>query len=357
MKISTSGPFIAFSRRSASPPPSSSTSPIASTLRASKSKEVKLRPLHPNLGIELEYRKKLLRLVREMGTSVSYWLKSAYRNNPPVMAMDDAPGNNRYSTKPNLRGPDARMAEGGRWRAYVDGIVLRRSDGAIRTWKTREAAAAVAEIAMRHSPAVEMSKAVREMSDRWTAKIDAAAPELAKYFSKSVAQRTDKALASILRKGGFSVRLQMSPAMRDIVQATTSENVGLIRSIGSQYFTEIEGLVMRSVSAGRDLGFLAKELEARYGVTKRRAALIARDQNNKATGLMHRARQKELGITQAKWRHSGGGKRKRPTHVANNGKLYDVAKGWYDPHEKRWIFPGELINCKCVSISVIKGFS
>ncbi len=72
---------------------------------------------------------------------------------------------------------------------------------------------------------------------------------------------------------------------------------------------------------------------------------------------MHRVRQVELGITQAKWRHSMGGKKPRPTHLANNGKLYDVARGWYDPAVKKHIFPGELINCRCVSISVIKGFS
>jgi SPP1 gp7 family putative phage head morphogenesis protein len=328
----------------------------ATEVLPSRGKEIKLRPLHPNLGIQVEYRARLLRLIEEMNDSTVYWLKSAYRNNPPAMAMDDAPAD-RYSPKPSLSGPDARLTENGTWRAYVDGIVLRRSDGAVRTWKTREAALDVAKIAMRHSPAVVMSKAVRQMADRWTANIDAAAPKLANYFAKAVSQRTDKSMRSILRQGGFSVKFQMTPAMRDVVEATTAENVGLIRSIASEYFSDIEGLVMRSVSAGRDLGTLAKELEARYPITKRRAALIARDQNNKASANMHRVRQVELGITQAKWRHSGGGKVPRPTHLANNGKLFDVKKGWFDPHEKKWIWPGTLINCRCVSISVIKGFS
>ena len=38
---------------------------------------------------------------------------------------------------------------------------------------------------------------------------------------------------------------------------------------------------------------------------------------------MNRARQDELGIEKARWRHSGGGKHPRPTHVANDGKTYD----------------------------------
>jgi uncharacterized protein with gpF-like domain len=107
------------------------------------------------------------------------------------------------------------------------------------------------------------------------------------------------------------------------------------------------------------MGPLAKQLQAQYGVTKKRAALIARTQNNLATGAMDRARKLELGLTKSKWRHSHAGKEPRPTHLANDGKLYDHAKGWYDPDPKvrRYIFPGELINCKCSSITVVPGFS
>src|SRR5205085_12109859 len=101
----------------------------------------------------------------------------------------------------------------------------------------------------------------------------------------------------------------------------------------------------------------SKELRHRFGVTRRRAALIARDQNNKVSGALHRVRQLELGIEKAIWIHSGGGKHPRPTHVRNNGKQYDVAKGWYDPAEKKFVMPGELINCRCVSRPVIAGFS
>ena len=61
-----------------------------------------------------------------------------------------------------------------------------------------------------------------------------------------------------------------------------------------------------SVSAGRDLGTLAKQLEKRYGVTKRRAALISKDQNSKATSNMVRSSHVEHGITKATWRFWGG---------------------------------------------------
>ena len=114
---------------------------------------------------------------------------------------------------------------------------------------------------------------------------------------------------------------------------------------------------MRSVQTGWDLGQLTTDLQAQFGVTRRRAAFIARDQNNKATASMTRARQDEVGITQAIWGHSGGGKHPRPTHVAMNGKKYDVRKGMWDPAVKRWIFPSEEVNCRCFSRPVIQGFS
>ena len=47
----------------------------------------------------------------------------------------------------------------------------------------------------------------------------------------------------------------------------------------------------------------------------------------------------------------------RLAHVAMNGKKYDVAKGMWNPAVKRWIYPGEEINFRCFSRSVVSGFS
>jgi uncharacterized protein with gpF-like domain len=73
---------------------------------------------------------------------------------------------------------------------------------------------------------------------------------------------------------------------------------------------------MRSVQSGRDLVQLTKDMQEQFGVTHRRAAFIARDQNNNATAAMTRARQDELRLNEAIWVHSGAGKHPRPTHVA-----------------------------------------
>lgn len=260
---------------------------------------IELRPLHPNEGTAALYRAKLEKMIEEMDASVCYWIEARYKNNEPLVAMDD---------------------------------IL---------------------------PANILKRTLKELAKRWLKNFNDAAPLLAKYFALDVHARTDAALRSILRNGGWSVKFKMTRAMRDVLNATIEQNISLIKSIPEQYLKNVEGLVMRSVARGRDLGGLAKALEKNYGVTKRRAAFIARSQNNLASGSMNRARQMELGVKKAKWRHSRAGKEPRKTHLANNGKLYDVQKGWFDPDPKvkRHILPGELPNCRCVSISVIPGFS
>ena len=257
-----------------------------------------LRPVHPNAGIEAEYRKRLERLVAEMQNSVVYWLKASYRANPPEMAEDDTPS-----------------------------AALRRS--------------------------------IRKLQKQWLAQFDEAAPKLADWFSQATAKRSSEALRKILKDGGFTVEFKMTPAMRDIIGATVNQNVTLIKSIPEQYFTQVEGLVMRSVQQGRDLGFLTKELQARYGITRRRAANIALSQNNMATAAFNRARQVEVGIDEAVWVHSGGGHAPRPTHVkAGREKTrYKVAQGWFDPALQRHIQPGEEPGCRCIGRSVVKSFS
>jgi SPP1 gp7 family putative phage head morphogenesis protein len=253
-----------------------------------------LRPVHPNVGIAAEYRRRIDTLVDAMNESVIYWLRAAYRANEPEMAIDEL-------------------------------------------------------------PASALRQAVRDLARRWQRQFNEAAPKLAAWFAKAAHKRSGEALRKILKDGGFSVEFKMTRAMQDVMRATVNEQVSLIKSIPSQYFTQIEGMVMRSVTTGRDIGTLAKDIQKQYGVTKRRAALVARDQNNKATAVMTRVRQAELGITEAIWQHSGGGKEPRPTHVKNSGKRYKIAEGWLDPAEGRRVFPGELINCRCVSRSVIPG--
>lgn len=241
----------------------------------------------------MAYQRRLECMVDDLHASLVYWLRSAYRANTPEMAQDE-------------------------------------------------------------SPAMAMREAMRKLTRRWQRNFDRGADDLAQWFTNASADRSDKALAATLRRAGFSVKFKMTAEANDVMQATIGEQVGLIRSIASQHLGEVEGLVMRSVSTGRDLGTLTAQIEDRFGVTRRRAALIARDQNNKATASITRVRQRGLGITEAIWMHSRGGKEPRPSHVEFSGQRYDIEKGAFLDGE--WVWPGTAINCRCISKSVIPGF-
>lgn len=271
-----------------------------------------LAAIHPNVGIEASYRKKLDKLIDEMNASFIWWIKAAYRANSPEMAQD--------------------------------GITVGETEA-------QEIARAIRAAG---SPAKVLQNVMRKLSRKWQKKFDEAAPELANYFSTSVSQRVDGALTSILKKAGIAVEFKLTAMQNDVVRATVAENVKLISNIATEHAFGIEQAVMRSVTKGRDLAGLAKELESRYKITKRRAALIARDQNNKATAAINRVRQREAGITHAIWMHSHGGKHPRKSHQDYSGKEYEIDKGAYI--DKEWIFPGEKINCRCVSKPVLPKF-
>lgn len=207
------------------------------------------------------------------------------------------------------------------------------------------------------TPAEELLKELHSLRMRWSNNIDASASKLGEYFAQAVQDRSDKALKQILRDAGFSVQFQMTPLMRDVLEASIGENIGLIKSIPSQYFDKVETIVMKGVTTGYDLHQISGDLIDEFGVTKKRAALISRDQANKANAVMTRARQVELGIRECIWVHSGAGKTRRRSHVqASRDKVrYNIFEGWYDPDEDKFILPGVLIGCRCVARPVVPG--
>lgn len=256
-----------------------------------------LRPVRPSAALTAAYRRRLEAQVEQMHASVLYWLRVQWRKHPPRLAADA-------------------------------------------------------------SPADTLQRSVKRLARRWNKNWREAADTSAEFFAQRAATRSTEALRRELREAGLAVPFRMTAAMRDVVDATVHANVGLIKSIPARYLQEVEGIVMRGVQAGRDLASVTNEIEKQFGVARRRAALIARDQNNKATASFNRVRQLEVGITRARWVHSAGGHEPRPSHVkAGRDRVeFDVSKGWYDPHEKRHIQPGELINCRCISRPVLEGF-
>jgi SPP1 gp7 family putative phage head morphogenesis protein len=256
-------------------------------------KPITLRPIRSNARIEAIYRKKLMNLVKEMNDSILYWLSASYKEYDKQIAQDA-------------------------------------------------------------NPFKALQKTMRDLANRWLKNLKVGAEKLAEWHAKQTLNMTDVQLKDALKQAGFSVPFTMTESMQAVFDANKAEQVNLITNMSVNHLAQIETLVTQSVQTGRDLATLTEELKTRFNMTERRAKLIARDQNNKASQLITRQRQQDLGITQAIWMHSHAGKAPRQSHVKADGKPYDLDKGMF--LDGKWTFPSVEINCRCFSRPVIAGF-
>ena len=255
--------------------------------------------VRPNLGVRYRYQRRMMALIDEMNASVLYWTEAQYKKTPPLLAMD-----------------------------------------------------------ARSLPSEAMRRRFLELARKWQERFDKAAPKIAEAYLKGSFKATDSAMRAALSRAGVSVKFKMTAAMRDAFNASLDENVSLIRSIPQQYLQQVEGIVARNYATGRDLSTMVQELKTLYPKAANRAILIARDQSNKANSVVEDARRIQLGIEHAVWLHSGGGKHPRPEHVKASGTVYNVREGCPIRDEKgvvRYIKPGQEINCRCVSRSILPG--
>lgn len=209
------------------------------------------------------------------------------------------------------------------------------------------------DLGMDDDPIVTLRTVMRLWGRLWIKRFDDMSAEIAKMFADRSQRYLEASMRRRLKEAGFTVRFRPSARMTSTYRAVVAEQVNLIKSIPRQFHKDVESAVWQSVMHGGAMSELSKEVRKKYGVTYRRAALIARDQNNKAKAVMEEARRAEIGIEEADWMHSHAGKKPRPTHVAMHGKRYKIAEGMWDPAEGRRIWPGQLINCRCTSRAIV----
>lgn len=185
---------------------------------------------------------------------------------------------------------------------------------------------------------------------KWDKKFAGFAETTARWFAKKSNASTTARLAGAMRDAGLTVKFKPSPKVAGLVDDIVATNVGLIKSIPQGLMTRVNDTIMESVMKGRDLAGITKELRKGYGITERRAVMIARDQTNKAAADINRARADEAGLKYGIWRHLGGVKVPRETHKnILDGQRFKMSEGLFDPDPEvqRMIQPGELVNCAC----------
>lgn len=220
-----------------------------------------------------------------------------------------------------------------------------------------EDAAHDSQLAQDADPEKVLQGALNKMAKNWTKTFDKSAKSIAKGFAEKSMKHGDQAFAGALKKSGFSVRFQMTDAIAEALDSRVLENVALIRSVPAKYLLDVHKRVSRSIVGGRSMEQLTEDLQELYDMTQSRAALIARDQNNKATALVHRVRQKQVGVKRARWIHTAASVHPREEHERwfEEGETYSIDEGMYSEEDGEFVWPGTPVNCGCTSMSVVPG--
>ena len=141
--------------------------------------------------------------------------------------------------------------------------------------------------------------AIRRVSSRFTSSLFDAqiARVAASTVRRAEADNAEHFRDSVNKAVGIDFQLITKPkGMTDYLEASTAENVNLIKSIPRDYFEKVETLVLGGMKDGLVPSVIAKQIQEETGVTARRAKLIARDQVSKLNSDLTRQRQAAAGI-------------------------------------------------------------
>lgn len=215
--------------------------------------------------------------------------------------------------------------------------------------------------AMDESVSAQAKLITNQLTKKFVQLFSAEAQGMAEGFLKDSDRASSGALHESLKalSGGLSLKTTvLTGELREVISASITENVGLIKSIPQKYMAEMQGAVMRSITSGRGLQDLVPFFDRYEKITTRRARLIASDQTRKVYSALNAGRMEKLNLDKYEWLHSGGGVEPRRLHLHLAGKICSLknppviqyAKGAQPEVRGK---PGDLPGCKCTMRPVI----
>jgi len=186
---------------------------------------------------------------------------------------------------------------------------------------------------------IYIAKAIQDKVSLSILGAEAVGVEIARFNKKQFEKTTNSIF-------GFDIFVD-EPWLSDQLSLFASQNAQLIKSLPEQELERVAGTVERGLQQGLRFTDVAKEIQKSFGITHRRAKLIARDQTTKLNASLTKLRQEEVGVEEYIWQTSGD-ERVRPTHRANDGKKFR----WDSPPAKTG-HPGHDVNCRCVARPVL----
>jgi SPP1 gp7 family putative phage head morphogenesis protein len=152
---------------------------------------------------------------------------------------------------------------------------------------------------------------------------------------------------------------------RGVIEAWAIENVKLVTKMRTDEKEAIAGIVTRGFTQGAGVKSIKQEIIKEFGVTARRAQLIAQNEMGNLAGALEKAEADRIGIETYEWL-TANDERVRPSHRVMEGKICR----WDDPtvykdsvDDTVWKsrssiggvekHPSMDIRCRCSSASII----
>ena len=188
----------------------------------------------------------------------------------------------------------------------------------------------------------------------WGDIFDDSAKRIAKRFVEKIDRHVSNSARNALAELSFNVTWKNSSEVKNVLTSLRDTQVSLIKSIPEESLNRVSGVLQRGLQNGQDINQITEELSHGFGITERRAKMIALDQTNKATFSINRARMLSVGVTEGIWIHVAGRYTSRPTHVAMHHKRFNLSEGLFDSAVGKNVMPAELVNCCCKWRAIIK---
>ncbi len=186
---------------------------------------------------------------------------------------------------------------------------------------------------------IYIRKAIQNKVNISIVEAEAVGVEIARYNKKQFQKTTNSIF-------GIDIFID-EPWLGDQLKLFAAQNSTLIKSLPDQELERVAGAVERGLQQGLRFTEVSKEIQKSFGITHRRATLIARDQTTKLNASLTKLRQEEVGVEEYIWQTSGD-ERVRATHRANDGKKFR-----WDTPPKTTGHPGHDVNCRCVARPVL----
>jgi SPP1 gp7 family putative phage head morphogenesis protein len=190
----------------------------------------------------------------------------------------------------------------------------------------------------------KMNRLISEFKKKITAQFDHKRMLL---LIKSMVSKTDKNQKyRFVKNYGFGIDISKVPEFENyipFINEAVKRNLTLVKNLRNETMVKLETVLRTQAAQGHSIAYVTKQLVETGQHTKKRAALIARNEIKNITGQLTKKRMQNVGIEKAMWLTAEDG-RVRPDHKKHDRKIYTIGVGLKDS-DGNYEEPMDKINC------------